>query len=207
MKTKFCMACALLLMSVTILSCNKNRHEKIHPIDPVLNNHFVVDKTITPIEGLMVSYHKSSSDKTTNSTKVAYPLDIHLYGSRPHFKDLSNQNFELIENSAPMIHFKLYTSTNGKPDLGNYVWDKNSTEAGYFTSVWHAIKRLTDRVTNSGILISTYEQVAVSKPNLRINKVGNEVYEFIFDAADYNGSQISGYYKGRISLTQISSQD
>jgi len=207
MKTKFCIACTLLLLSVAFLSCDTNSSEEIHPVDPVFNNLFVVDRTVTPIEGLMVSYQKNSSDKTTNSTKVAYPLDIYLYGSRPHFKDLSNQNFKMLEDSAPMIHFKLYTSTNGKPDLGNYIWDKNSSEAGYCTSVWHTTKRLTDRVTDSGILIPTYEQVAVSKPNLRINKVGNEVYEFIFDATDYNGSQISGYYKGRISLTQIYSAD
>jgi len=207
MKTNFCMACTLLLLSVAFLSCENNSSEEIQPVDPVLNNQFVVDKIITPIEGLMLSYQKSSSDKTTNSTKIAYPLNIYLYGSQPHFKDLFNQNFEILVDSAPMIHFKLYTSANGKPDLGNYVWDRNSTEAGICTSAWHSTKRLADRITDSGILIPTYEQVAVSKPNLRINKVGNEVYEFIFDATDYNGSQISGYYKGRISLTQISSQD
>jgi len=207
MKTKFCIACTLLLLSVAFLSCDTNSSEEIHPVDPVLNNLFVVDRTVTPIEGLMVSYQESSSDKTTNSTKVAYPLDIYLYGSQPYFQDLSNQNFKMLEDSAPMIHFKLYTSANGKLDLGNYIWDRNSTEAGNCALAWQSTNFLEHTVLPDNKMISKYELVYVSKPKLRINKVGDELYEFIFDAIDYNGAPISGYYKGRINLTLISSQD
>jgi len=204
MKTKFCIASTLLLMSVAFLSCDSKESNEV---DPVLKNQFVIDETITPIKGLMVSYQKSTSDKATSNTKKAYPLDIYLYGSQPYFQDLSNQNFKMLENSAPMIHFKLYTSANGKLDLGNYVWDKNSTEAGNCALAWQSTNFIEHSVLPDNKMISKYELVYVSKPNLRINKVGDELYEFIFDAIDYNGAPISGYYKGRINLTLISSQD
>lgn len=203
MKTKSYFACILLFMAVVFFSCDNKETEEP---DLIIDNHILVNETNIPIKGLLASYKQSSSDNAIENTNTPFPIDVYLYGSQPYFKEVSNQ-YELLEDSAPMIHFKLYSSVNGEPDDGEYTWKANEAGIGVCTDAWQGTKHLGFRSMPENRMVAKYEQVNISITNLKINKLDDRIYEFIVKGVDYNGAEISGYYKGSINLRQVFYQD
>jgi len=204
MKPNFYFLSAILIMSAVFFSCDNKESEEAE-----LNNHILVNETQTALEGMIFSYDKRSEETAANKIKGSYPLDIYLYASRPYFKDAAEGGFEIVEDSAPMIHFSLFTTENGIPDSGDYMWTNDNTEAGNCISAWQCTNMLglqsyheyDDGVTQ--IMIPQYEQVSISVSSLKINKLEDKSYEFFFESTDIKGNKISGYYKGSFYLSYI----
>lgn len=185
-----------LLVSGFFMSCSQSHDEEEVP---ELKNHIEVGENFYEDIHMMLAYAPDQSKLGVTS----YPLRIYLYEGDIAYSDIEG----LIENGFANIRLDLQVSQNGKIDAGTYTWDMEGSTALNIRDAQHLTNQVgTQIIPNTGIqntLYHKFEGNGIREPELSINILDENLYEFHLKATDMTGQKVSAYYKGGISRTMI----
>lgn len=165
------------LFTFLIAGCKKDK-------DASPDNYLMVGtKKYELAEGFLENYGNYSSE-------TGYNLDLTLISSGADLVIIDGM-VESLTGTGNGVYFEVYTSMGDKLDIGDYMYDPESTEAAMTFDLG---------VGYINVNFSTMSGTPhfVDGGTLSVLKNGSE-YEISFDCVDGDGVKISGYFKSSLA--------